>query len=49
MGNKSVISKHLPNIFRENELDRPQLLQKMQQLDLMAPREESHFVGYKIY
>ena len=26
-----------------------QLLQKMQQLDLMVPREEWHFVDYKIY
>jgi hypothetical protein len=32
---KSVISRHLKNIFMAQELDKIQLLQKMQQLPLM--------------
>ncbi len=35
---KSVISKHISNIFEENELRREQLLQKMQQLPAMGKR-----------
>lgn len=33
---KSVISRHIRTVFKEGKLERAQLLQKMQQLRLMA-------------
>lgn len=38
---KSVISRHLRNVFNEGELDHPAVVAKMQQLPQMAKRTKS--------